>query len=75
MPKNNVSQLGDRGKGLDPRTMMEKILRDVEDIDQVAVVIRHKDGDSSMYCTSGDRSFWWQCSYQLADVAMHGEDL
>lgn len=71
---DNVKQLGDRGKGLDPRVMLEKVLRDADDIQDIAVVIRHKDGDSSIYCTSGDRAFWWQCSYMLADVAIKGEE-
>lgn len=70
---DKVSWLGDRGKGVDPRLMLEGVLKNHEDIEAVAIVVKYKDGDKSAHSSSNDRWWIWAASGILASFALEGE--
>lgn len=70
----NVRQIGDRGRGLDPKTMLLQLIEDADNFQDIAVVVRYKDDESSIWCTTGNRWFWWAASFMLGDVACKGEE-
>lgn len=70
----DVKQLGDRGKGIDPKTMLLKVLEEVDTIEDICIVVRHKDDEKSAWCSTGNRWFWWACSHIMAETAIAGAD-